>query len=250
MTQSKRVMIVDDEPSARRSLRQVIDTFEELEVIDEIADGKTAIFEIERLKPDILFLDIEMPEVSGFQVADATKHIDYQLVFATAYDQYAIDAFDTRAIDYLLKPVRPALLEKCIHKILYQEKLAIEALQQEQDNSNNLTLLDGQTMRVIDLEHIAYIEGIGRYRRIHLTQQGIAIHRTETIISDTTLDQFQSQLGEIKFMRLHRSYLVNLAELVGVSTENRRNWAKLQGKALKIPVSRSKVAPLKLSLKR
>lgn len=250
MPQSKQVLIVDDEQSARRSLRQVIDKFEELDVIGEISDGKTAISEIDRLKPDILFLDIEMPVVNGFQVADATKHINYQLVFATAHDQYAIDAFDTRAIDFLLKPVRPALLEKCILKILYQEKLAIEVLQQEQKTANSLSLYDGQSLRVVKFDHIAYVEGIGRYRRIHLTRDGVAIHQTETIISDTTLDQFQNQLGDSEFLRLHRSYLINIAEVLAVSTENRRNWAELKEKKVKIPVSRSKISTLKLCLKR
>ena len=103
----KRVIIVDDEPAARANLRAVIDKFKQLKVIAEVGDGKTAIKEIQTLQPDIVFLDIEMPEVNGFDVAKATEHLNYQLIFATAYDQYALDAFDTKAIDYLLKPVRP-----------------------------------------------------------------------------------------------------------------------------------------------
>ncbi|MEE4296155.1 MAG: response regulator, partial [Wenzhouxiangella sp.] len=117
----RRVIIVDDEPAAISNLREVIDAFDALEVIAEIGDGSTAIMEIRRHAPDVVFLDIEMPEVGGFDVARATADMDYQLVFVTAYDHYALDAFGTNAIDYLVKPVRPALLEKCIRKILRLE---------------------------------------------------------------------------------------------------------------------------------
>ncbi|MEO0424696.1 MAG: LytTR family DNA-binding domain-containing protein [Pseudomonadota bacterium] len=244
----KRVILVDDEPAAIASLRAVIGEFEDLEIVAEVADGASAIRTVLELQPDIVFLDIEMPEVGGFEVAKATREVGYQLVFVTAYDQYALDAFDTQAIDYLLKPVRPALIEKCITKILHQETLALEALEKPTLAGDSLTLSDGNALRVLRYEHICYIEGIGRYRRVHLSRHGAQAHRTETIISDTTLDEFASQLPPQQFVRLHRSYIVRLEQITGLTVESRRHFVKLADIAIKVPVSRGNVSSLKSAL--
>lgn len=245
---TKRVIIVDDEPAAIKHLRSVIDTFAELEVVAEVGDGRTAISTIQTLKPDIVFLDIEMPEVNGFDVAKATEDAHYQLVFVTAYDQYALDAFDTNAIDYLLKPARPSLIDKCISKILYQEERMLEVLQQQKSVSNTLVLSDGYSSRVLEQTQICFIEGIGRYRRIHLTSVGAKQHKTETIISDTTLDEFEQQLPERSFMRLHRSYIVNVQSIISLYCDARRHFVRLAELDVSVPVSRAKVAQIKASL--
>lgn len=251
-TQSKtwRVIIVDDEPAAIRNLREVIDSFDALEVIAEIMDGSSAIAEIRRLAPDVVFLDIEMPEIGGFDVARNTADMNYQLVFVTAYDQYALDAFGTNAIDYLLKPVRPVLLEKCIHKILRLEEVIISALKKSPEDLDQITLSDSSGVRVIRYAEIAYIEGIGRYRRIHLTSQGRRAHVTETILSDTTLEDFEQQLDTAAFIRLHRGYIVRLSGITRLLYESRRYFVQLDEIELKIPVSRGNVAELKALLHR
>lgn len=238
--QTKHVMIIDDELSARNNLRAVIEKFEQLEIIAEIADGKTAISEINRLHPDIVFLDIEMPEVNGFDVANETKHLNHQLVFVTAYDKYAFEAFDTNAIDYLLKPVRPSLIEKCIQKILHQEEIVLEGLEHQNQISDSLTLSDGKVSRVIKLDHISHIEGLGRYRRIHLSADGQALHNQTTVISDTTLDAFDEQLSESSFIRVHRSYLVNTNAIINIKKEERRQFVTVATVPEPIPISRSK----------
>ena len=199
-----------------------------------------AIEEINRLKPDVVFLDIEIPELDGFKVAEETKDINYQLVFVSAYDKYALDAFGTKAIDYLLKPVRPELLEKCINKILQQEAIVLATLDIKKAPQESLFLSDGKTSRVINKHDIAYIEGIGRYRRVHLSREGEEQHRIKTIISDTTLEDFESQLSNDGFQRVHRSYLINTAKVVSIRKDNRRYVATLADQDEPIPVSRSK----------
>lgn len=243
--QKKRVILVDDEPAAINNMRAVIQAFDELEIVAEFNDGKTAIESINRLRPDIVFLDIEMPEVNGFDVARATSDVNYQLVFATAYDRYALEAFDTNAIDYLLKPIRPALLEKCIKKILHLEDIAYEALEKQKTASDSLVLSDGNSLRVLNQQHVKYIEGIGRYRRIHLTEAGAQLHHMDTIVSDTTLDDFAAQLPGQGFMRLHRSYIVNLSVIMALRTESRRQYVTLMGSDIHIPVSRKRLTELK-----
>ncbi len=244
----KQVMIIDDEPTARRHLRSVIDGFDQLEIIGEVGDGKTAIAEIKKYRPDIVFLDVEMPEVNGFDVASATADVNYQLVFVTAYDQYALDAFDTNAIDYLLKPVRPSLLEKCVNKILRHEERVLEGLKKQKTQSDSIALSDGNRLRIVKQSHITYIEGIGRYRRIHLAENGRALHEIETILSDTTLDEFESQMSSDEFVRLHRSYLVNLHHILNILVESRRHFVTLRESGMKIPVSRANVSSLKQTL--
>jgi len=187
----KKVMIIDDEYAARKNLRRVINSFPELNIIAEATNSASAVSQINELKPDIVFLDIEMPGGNGFGVAQSTSHVNYQLIFVTAFQSYALDAFETRAIDYLLKPVRPELLKKCLAKILLQEKLAREALVEDSSQSGGVVLSDGTNKRVIAFHHICYVEGIGRYRQIHLTKQGIEVHKMESLVSDTTLDTFE-----------------------------------------------------------
>lgn len=248
-SQTKKVIIVDDEPSARKGLRAVIDQFDELLIIAELGNGKEAIEKIQSLEPDLVFLDIEMPEVGGFEVARATENVGYQLVFVTAYEQYALEAFDTNAIDYLLKPVRPALLEKCIQKILRQERLVTHDTEKQDmgdsDRSASIALSDGRSLRYIKHSHICFIEGIGRYRQIHLSEAGSRIHNTTSIISDTTLEEFEKQLCAKSFQRLHRSYHINLNFIVSLYSESRRHWLRLADVSKPLPISRNKVGFLK-----
>lgn len=245
---TRKVLLIDDELAAIKSLRAVIKDFPELDIIAEIGDGRTAIREITRLKPDIVFLDIEMPEVNGFDVAKATEQLNYQLVFVTAYDQYALDAFGTNAIDYLLKPVRPALLKKCIQKMLHQEELILQTIENQEQAQDTLALSDGNSTRMFHKDHISHIEGLGRYRRIHLTHQGMELHKTDTIISGTTLDEFESQLQEKTFIRLHRSFIVNTELIINLFVDSRRHYISLKNIDVRIPVSRNKVSELKAVL--
>lgn len=243
----KRVLIVDDEPAARAQLRDVVDSMPDLVVIKEVSDGKAAIEAIVELGPDIVFLDIDMPEVDGFSVAKATEQLSYQLVFVTAHHQYALKAFETHAIDYLLKPARPSLIEKCLTKILRQEVLTLHK-QPVDSVPSSLVLTDSGDTRVIDINHVLFIEGVGRYRRIHLSAEGSEIHKLETLLSDTTLDEFTGQLGEMGFMRVHRSYIVNLSLVTSLKATGRQNNVFLKEITKAIPVARSKVKTLKASL--
>lgn len=246
-TSMKRVLIVDDEPAARAQLRDVIDSMPDLVIIKEVSDGKTAIEAITELAPDIVFLDIDMPEVDGFSVAKATEQLSYQLVFVTAHHQYALEAFETHAIDYLLKPARPSLIEKCLTKILRQEVLTLHK-QPVDSVPLSLVLTDSGDTRVIDINHVLFIEGVGRYRRIHLSAEGSEIHKLETVLSDTTLDEFTDQLGDKAFMRVHRSYIVNLSVVASLKTTGRQHSVFLKGITMAIPVARSKVKTLKATL--
>ncbi|KZN65222.1 hypothetical protein N473_01220 [Pseudoalteromonas luteoviolacea CPMOR-1] len=237
---TKTVIIVDDEPAARRNLRDVIHNFAELHIIAEAADGKSAIEQIMIKHPDIVFLDIEMPELNGFDVAKATQDVNYQLIFMTAYEHYALKAFDTKAIDYLVKPARPELVTKSINKIIHQQ-----SCYHTKKSIERLILSDHAEQKVIEFDHINFIESIGRYRRVHLTKHGAQAHNTETIISEHTLDSFEAQLPSSQFYRLHRSYIISAIRLIELKYQNRKHFVRLASTDAHIPVSRSFVGTLK-----
>ncbi|MCG7533596.1 response regulator transcription factor [Pseudoalteromonas sp. OOF1S-7] len=237
---TKTVIIIDDEQAARQHLRDVITGFDELEIVAEAADGKSAIEQLMLKRPDIVFLDIEMPELNGFDVARATQHLTYQLIFMTAYEQYALKAFDTNAIDYLVKPARPELIAKSLAKIVRHQTQV-----QPPRSSARLILNDHAAQKIVECEHINFIESIGRYRRVHLTEQGARSHNTDTIISEQTLDRFCTQLPESQFYRLHRSYIINATQLLALKYHARKYFVRLAGTDAQIPVSRSFTGTLK-----
>lgn len=247
MAAPKRVLIVDDEPAARAQLRDVIAEVGDLTVVAEVSDGSAAIAAINEHAPDIVFLDIDMPEVDGLGVARATEHLMYQLVFVTAHHQYALQAFDTNAIDYLLKPARPSVIEKCIAKILRQEVLTMERRQAE-SSPTTLVLSDSGTSRYVRADQVLYVEAIGRYRRLNLTPEGALLHRLDTLLSDTTLDVFEQELQGAGFFRVHRGYLVNLAHVTSLKTVGRRLHLDIASAEEPIPVSRSRGKALREAL--
>jgi len=241
---STRVLIVDDEPAARATLNDMVLALPGFDVVAHAADGRAAIDTIRREKPDLVFLDIDMPAVDGLAVARATEDVIYQLVFVTAHHQHALAAFDTHAIDYLLKPVRPSAMEKCLGKILRQRELHLEQ-RPIHTQEKSLLLNESGTSRVIACHHILYIEGLGRYRRVHLSQEGAAVHTIATVISDVKLDEFTQQLDTARFLRVHRSYLVNMDRVVSVHSRHRRHALVVEEVDESIPVARARVKDVK-----
>ncbi len=242
---SQSVLIVDDEPASRAQLRDIIDTLPDLSITDEVSNGQAAISAIREHHPDIVFLDIDMPTVDGFGVAQATEDLNYQLIFVTAHHKYALEAFNTNAIDFLLKPVRPSSLKKCLAKIERQKELTLERLSPQKTDSQCVVLTEGGVSRVIAYDHILYIEGLGRYRRVHLSGPGRAKHTLATVLSDTTLDDFIDQLQAGPFMRVHRSFIVNVKKIVALRSKDRRYQLCLEEIPEEIPVARTQVKRLK-----
>jgi DNA-binding LytR/AlgR family response regulator len=240
-----RVIIVDDEPAARFALRSVLSSFTELELVAEVEEGQRAVAAIRKHRPDIVFLDIDMPGMNGFEVVDATKDLRYRLVFVTAHHGFALDAFDTHAADFLLKPVRPSLIDKCIKKIVRQEQLAIERRPPQPEEAKHLVLTESGLSRVVAHQHIVCVGPIGRYRKVVLTKAGEAVHGQGMLISDTTLDDFMVELNASGFLRVHKSYIVNARSIVALRIQNRRHFLEIQGYDEPVPVGRSHLKSVK-----
>ena len=244
------MLIADDEPAARIELRRVIASFPELELVAECENGVSALSAIAAHEPDIVFLDIDMPEMDGFGVAESTRDLPYHLVFLTAHHRFALRAFDTDAIDFLLKPARPSLIERCIEKILRRERVVLEQASAGVSEERQLVFVDSGVSRVVDVSHILLIGALGRYRRLFLTDEGAQVHRQSTLIANTTLDEFMDELDRGQFMRVHRSYIVNMSKVIALRSRARRHFLSVEGGGEEIPVSRNQVKPVRAWLER
>jgi two-component system LytT family response regulator len=207
MSANWKTIIIDDEELARQRLKRLLKGYDEFDIIDEAENGAEGLQLINRLKPDLVFLDIEMPVLNGFEMLAKLAHPP-RVVFTTAYDQYAIKAFEEGSIDYLLKPVEKERLEKTIKK-LHQFSTATAPLPlqelmrqlQIKTTSKTLTVKIGDKILLIKLADIIYIEAEDKYVFLH-TADG------KKHLTEYTLSTLEEKLPE-QFIRIHRGAIIN-----------------------------------------
>lgn len=201
-------LIIDDEQLARQRLKRLLKPYEEFEIVGEASNGADGQEQINQLKPELIFLDIEMPVLNGFEMLAQLQH-QPKVVFTTAYDQYAIKAFEEDSIDYLLKPIEPERLEKTVKK-LWQTlpqptaPLPLETLMKQlmvKKDIKTLTVKIGDKILLIKLEDIIYIEAEEKYVFLH-TADG------KKHLTDFTIVGLEEKLPE-QFIRIHRSIIIN-----------------------------------------
>lgn len=195
-----KAIIVDDERLARKELRNLLTKFPEIEIIGECDSADTAIIEIEKLKPELVFLDIHMPGKDGFGVLEELYHMP-QVIFVTAYDEYAIKAFEINALDYLLKPIQPERLEEAIKKLDKEPLLPID----EKDKLGQQDLVfvkDGDNCWFVKLSDIPLFESEGNYVRVYFDNNKPLILKS--------LNNLANKLDENHFFRANRKFIVNL----------------------------------------
>lgn len=204
-------LIIDDEAPARIRLRRLLaEHTEVIKILDEAADGNEALRKIEALKPDVIFLDIQMPGMDGFEVLQKISHTPI-VIFTTAYDQYALKAFETNSVDYLMKPIEPERLRLAICKL---ERLSNgtskEQIQKIIDFANQLKprkeissfpVKTGDTIHLVRTTEIAYLEAKDKYVTIH------ALDGKE-FLTDVSLKVMEEKLPD-NFLRVHRAFIVN-----------------------------------------
>jgi len=238
MTQQS-VLIVDDEPLAREALAMALSEFENVEIIGECADGFKAVRSINELKPDIVFLDIQMPKLDGFDVLELLGDDPPFIVFVTAHDEYALKAFESYALDYILKPVSPDRLKKTFIKIneRLQEKKSQpvgELLADRQSQIIPLTrilLRDRARVYIIPVEDILYFEAQDDYVAI-CTQD-------KTYLKKETLSHLEKLLDDRLYIRIHRSYILNINYLNKIEPYSKDSRIAILKNGKTLPVSRS-----------
>ena len=202
-----RVLIVDDEPLARRGLRLHLEEIGGVQLAGECAGGRQAIAEIRRLQPDAVFLDVQMPVVDGFAVVDAIGPWRMPAtVFVTAHEEHALRAFEAHAVNYILKPVDPKRLRDAVTRL--------RALVRSGERAERLVLRDGSRVLMLDPGEIRWIASEGDYLRIH---EGRASHLVRH-----TMTAMEQKLDPARFARVHRSAIVNVAQVKEIRPEGDR----------------------------
>jgi two-component system, LytTR family, response regulator len=213
-----RTMIVDDEPLACERIRMLLEGEPELEIVSECRNGKDALQAIEELNPDLVFLDVQMPELTGFEVLDRLDPARMPVViFVTAYDQYALKAFEVSALDYLLKPFDRDRFRRALNRAraeldrrkagVVNEKVLklLSELQRSKKYADKLIVRAGGRVLFLRADEIDWIEAAGNYVRLHAGKEEYLYRETMTKLED--------QLNPDRFARIHRSTIVNIERI-------------------------------------
>ncbi len=233
-----KAIIVDDEAPARSELRFLLDEHGQIEVVAEAASVREAIEKLKEFPCDVIFLDINMPEASGLQFADALQHLKYppSVVFVTAYSEHALDAFSVNAVDYLVKPVESERLAQAVARV--REQVALHAQAQ---HSERLPVEKGGKKILISIDKIRFVMARDDYAYLQTD--------TDRYFSTVSLAQLEKRLDGHGFFRVHRGFLVNLSTVEEIeSIPGGTLVLTLNGVDEKIPVSRRRVSALKKAL--
>ena len=213
-----KALIVDDEPLARERIKRFLTDERDIELVGECADGQEAVSAIQTLAPDLVFLDIQIPELDGFGVLEAVGIEQMPaIIFVTAYDRYALQAFDVNALDYLLKPYNRERFHKAVERARAQlsngakgelsERLLslLENLQPEQKHLERLMIKSSGRVFFLRTTEIDWIEAEGNYLRLHVGKESHLLRET--------MNRLAAKLDQDKFLRIHRSTLVNIERI-------------------------------------
>jgi two-component system LytT family response regulator len=233
-----RVAIVDDEAPARAVVREYLSSVRDVEIVAECANGFDAVKAVAELRPDLLFLDVQMPKLDGFEVLELIGR-EVAVVFVTAYDQYALRAFEVHAVDYLLKPFSEerllATLERARARLSRGDSLPVQALagdaRPQEGYAARILIRDGSRVHVIPVEKIDYVQAQDDY--VSYSSAG------KQYLKEQTLAQVETSLDPRKFVRIHRSFVLNLERLARVEMDERENRVAILADGHRLPVSRA-----------
>lgn len=231
-----RTLIVDDEHLARAVLREYLAAHPDVEIVGECANGYEAVKAIAEHDPDLVFLDIQMPKLDGFEVVELAGSKPHY-VFATAYDQFALRAFEVHAVDYLLKPFSHERLAETLAQVRLRapQPSRIEAVvkdaQARQQPLERILIRDGARVHVVAAGSIDYIEAQDDYVRINADGKGYLKHQR--------LSELEVQLDASVFVRIHRSHIVNVGAVERIEPVSKDNHCAVLKSGVKLPISRS-----------
>lgn len=239
-----KTLIIDDEPLARSIIKEYLMQHPQLEVAQECNDGFEGVKAIQQHKPDLIFLDVQMPKINGFEMLELIDQPP-AVIFTTAFDEYAIRAFEAHAVDYLLKPFSQDRFNKAIQKWMEQhgadtakntrELLSDAAYSPMQ--SQRIVVKDGSKIKIIPVHEILYLEAADDYVKIH-TKEGY-------FLKNKTMGNFENTLSPQQFVRTHRSYIVNIQQITRIEPYEKDNHVAVLKSGAQIPVSRTGYGKLK-----
>lgn len=238
------VVIVDDEAPARELIREYLEQHPDVRVVAECTNGLEAVKAANELKPDLLFLDIQMPKLDGFEVLDLIGRDAAGVIFTTAYDDYALRAFEVHAVDYLLKPFGPERFAESLHlarsRIAQRQPIpARELLETHREGSaiDRLLIRDRSHVHVIPVEQIDYIEAQDDYVSIRAAGR--------SYLKEQTLGELEEQLAAKGFLRIHRRFILNVSRLAKIELSEKDSRVAILNDKTELPISRSGYAKLR-----
>jgi len=245
-----RTIIIEDEEPARILLKKFLEAIPQIELVGEYSDGFSGLKAINEQKPDLVLLDIQMPKLTGFEVLELAEHKPI-IIFTTAYDQYAIKAFESNATDYLLKPftrerfaeaIKKAT-EKFSNKINDENKIisVLKTIDEKPEIIDRIAVRSGSKIHVIPADEMIYLEADGDYVKIH-TKEG-------SFLKEKTMKYFETHLDPKKFIRIHRSYIANVEHIQRLEYYDKENYVAVLKNNIQLKVSSSGYKLLRESLK-
>jgi len=239
-----RTIIVEDELLARNLLKSFLEDNENIELIAECENGFEGVKMVNELKPDLIFLDIQMPKITGFEMLELLDHKP-EIIFSTAYDQYALKAFDYNAADYLLKPYSKERLKEAVGKVAERitsgnrkTDLADRLNEYPRDEFlDRIVVKDRHKINIIPVDQIRYIESMDDYVMIY-TKEG-------RHIKQKTMKYLEDSLNPQEFVRIHRSYIVKVTEIKEIQQYEKESYLVIMADKTKLKVSKSGYKRLK-----
>ncbi len=233
-----KVIIIDDEPLARSIVREYLQKHPQLEIVQECNDGFEGLKAIQQFQPDLVFLDIQMPKINGFEMLELIEQPP-AVIFATAFDDYAIKAFEAHAIDYLLKPFNQERFDKAIAKWMENnaarnEKATqdlLETASQSPSQNNRIVVKNGSKIKIIPVHDVLYLEAADDYVKVHTTEG--------YFLKNKTMAHFEQVLDSHLFVRAHRSYIVNVQQITRIDPYEKDSHVAVLRSGIKVPVSRN-----------
>jgi two-component system, LytTR family, response regulator len=244
-----KTIIIDDEALARDLLRNYLAHDDRVEIVGECSNGYEGLLVTNKLNPDLVFLDIQMPKINGFEMLELLSNPP-AIIFSTAYDQYAIKAFEANAVDYLLKPYPLERVTSALNKAI--EKLntkgsdteiqhLISSHDEETGLINRIIVKSGRKIHIIPVESVYYIESQDDFVMIYCKEGHF--------MKQKTMKFFETHLDSQQFVRIHRSYLLNLSQISEIQQYEKESWMVLTKQGAKIKASKAGYVNLKEKLK-
>lgn len=239
----KKVLIIDDEPLARSVVAEYLQGHPELELVQECGDGFEGMKAIMQHQPDLIFLDIQMPKITGFEMLELVEHPP-AVIFTTAFDEYAIKAFETHAVDYLLKPFSKDRFDKAVQKWLDQKTAPaaaaaatvatenlLEAASLTPGQNQRIVVKNGSKIKIIAVQDVLFLEAADDYVKIHTADS--------YYLKNKTMSHFEKALDAQQFARCHRSYLVNVQHIARIDPYEKDGHIAILKSGAKVPVSKT-----------
>jgi len=240
-----KTILIDDEALARDVVKYYLSDYPQIEIVAECSDGFEGLKAITQHQPDFIFLDIQMPKISGFEMLELVeKHP--AVIFTTAFDEYAIKAFEVNAVDYLLKPIEKSRFDQAMQKLpakLAKEEGSRELLETASLSpmqNSRVVVKSGGVIKIIPVNELNYLEADDDYVKLS-TPEGI-FHKNKT------MSFFEQTLDPSQFIRIHRSYMINLAQVTKIELKEKESYVVLLKSGIWLPVSKTGYVKLKTAL--